>query len=50
MHALLNFIILLGGLAAAAAVAGMCVVTLLVWMAGWMQKEPSEAWRPADEA
>ena len=49
MNGFLNFMLMLGGLAAAAAVGVMCVVVLFVWMAGRGQKERSEAWRPADE-
>lgn len=49
MNDLLNFLLMLGGLVAAAAVAGMCVVVLFVWLGGGTQKERSEAWRPADE-
>jgi len=50
MSAFLNFVLLLGGLAAATAVGVMCVVVLLVWMAGGPQKERSEAWPPADKS
>jgi len=49
MTNLVNFVLILGGLAAAAAVGVMCVVGLFVWMAGGAQKSPSEAWRQADE-
>jgi hypothetical protein len=50
MSGILNFLLMLGGLAAAAAVGVMCVVALFVWMAGGSQKERTEAWRPADES
>lgn len=50
MNALINFVIILGGLAAAVAVGTMCIVVLLVSLAGWAQKESGEAWRPADES
>ena len=46
---LVNYLFILGGLAAAAAVGVMCVVVLFVWMAGGPQKGPSETWRRADE-
>jgi len=49
MSAFLDFMVMLGGLAAAAAVGGMCVVVLFVWIAGGPPKGRSEAWRPADE-
>jgi hypothetical protein len=49
MPSLVNFVLILGGLAAAAAVGVMCVVVLFVWMAGGAQKGSGEAWRRADE-
>ena len=49
MTTLVNFVLILGGLIAAAAVGVMCVVVLFVWMAGGAQKGPSETWRQADE-
>ena len=48
MH-FLDFIFLLGGAAAASAVAVMCVICLVVWWSGRDEKNPSEAWRKADE-
>jgi hypothetical protein len=50
MPDLINFVLILGGLAAAAAVGVMCIVVLFVWMAGGAQKDRSEAWRPVDES
>lgn len=44
-----NYVFIVAGLAAAAAVGAMCVVVLFVWFAGRAQKGPSETWRRADE-
>jgi hypothetical protein len=49
MHDLLQFLLALGGVAAAAAVGFMCGVVLLVWLSG-STRSPSETWRPADKS
>ena len=49
MPNLVNLLLILGGLVAAAAVGVMCVVVLFVWMVGGVQKGPGEAWRHADK-
>ena len=48
MEGYFKLLVLLGGAAAAVAVAAMCVVCLFVWVAGL--KSVREAWRPADES
>jgi len=50
MSGILNFILMVGGLAAAVAVGVMCVVVLFVWLVGGAQKERSEAWPRADKS
>jgi hypothetical protein len=50
MSEFLHLLLAIGGLAAAAAVGLMCVVSLMVWLAGSSEKEPSEAWRHADKS
>ncbi len=49
MNDFITVMLALGGLAAAAAVGGMCVVVLLVWLCGGIRRSPSEAWRAADK-
>lgn len=50
MEGLFKILVLLGGAAAAVAVAAMCAVCLFVWVAGLHSMTASEAWRPADES
>jgi len=50
MNDFLHLILALGGLAAAAAVGLMCLVCMVVWLAGRSEKQPSEAWRHADKS
>lgn len=49
MSAFIHVIVAIGGLVAAAAVGLMCVVCMVVWLAGRAEKQPSEAWRQADK-
>ncbi len=49
MDAIFEFLVILGGALAALAVAGMCGVCLVVWLAGGGAHEPTEAWRQADK-
>ena len=49
MTALLDFLLLLGGLAAAAAVGTMCLVVLFVWIGGGLNRDRTETWRQADK-
>ena len=49
MHAIVEFLLILGGALAALAVAGMCGVCLVVWLAGCVSPDTTEAWRQADK-
>jgi hypothetical protein len=50
MDAFLKILVFLGGALAALAVAGMCLVSLVVWVAGLDRDTITEAWRRADES
>lgn len=50
MYDIIDILMLVGGALAAVAVAGMCMVSLVVWLAGLDWGHAAEAWRPADES
>jgi hypothetical protein len=49
MTGVLDILILVGGLVAGAIVALVCVVGLMVWLAGGPREPSAEAWRPDDK-